>query len=74
MFLLVFVVVAVVVYIIIDSSNNNEDRGYNEYQEKPPSLPESKIRKRHDEGEPKKFGEGEGVENQQNRLTTKSLV
>ena len=35
MFLLVFV--AVIVYIIIDSSNNNRDRGYNEYQEKPPA-------------------------------------
>ena len=45
MFFLVFV--AVIVYIIIDSSNNNRDRGYNnEYQEKPPSLPESKIEKR----------------------------
>ena len=51
MFLLVFV--AVIVYIIIDSSSNNRDRGYNEYQEKPPSLPKSKIGKRHDEGEPK---------------------
>ena len=45
MFLLVFV--AVIVYIIIDSSNNNRDRGYNnEYKEKTPSLPESKIEKR----------------------------
>ena len=47
MFLLVFV--AVIVYIIIDSSNNNRDRGYNERQEKRPNLPESKIKKRHEE-------------------------
>ena len=53
MFLLVFV--SVIVYIIIDRSNNNRDREYNEYQEKPPSLPKSKIGKRHDEGEPKKL-------------------
>ena len=46
------VLVAVVVYIIIYCSNNR-NRRYNEYQEKPPSLPESKIGKRHDGGEPK---------------------